>query len=89
LNPQVPGQGSLHFNDKQDLSKAQSELMVHSGRQFGGLPMYDDKQEQTATLFIFRHCEFGPQGEGWQGSVIGSSLITLRKKKSLQKLIRN
>ena len=55
-----------------DLSSEQSELIVHSGRQCGGLPMCDAKHEQTATLFIFRQREFGPQGEGEQGSTIGS-----------------
>lgn len=48
----------------QDLSNEQSELIVHSGLQLGGLPMYEGKQEQTATLLRFRHCELGPQGDG-------------------------
>lgn len=51
--PHDPGQGSLHFCCIQALFEEQSELTVHSGRQFGGLPMYVDKQAQDGNPPIF------------------------------------
>lgn len=39
LVPHVPGHGSTHFWFEQALSRLHSELMVHSGRQPGGVPM--------------------------------------------------
>lgn len=53
--PHDPGQGSLHFCCIQALFEEQSELTVHSGRQFGGLPMYVDKQAQDDNPPIFWH----------------------------------
>lgn len=44
-----------------------SELIVHSGLQFGGLPVYPNKHEQEGAPPISLHSEFGPQGEGTQG----------------------
>lgn len=38
--PHDPGQGLMHLSLIQALSLEQSELIVHSGRQFGGLPVY-------------------------------------------------
>ena len=38
-NPQEPGHGSLHFSFMHALLLGQSGFMVHSGLQFGGLPM--------------------------------------------------
>lgn len=37
--PQDPGQGSLHFSRMQALLLVHSELIVHSGLQFGGAPI--------------------------------------------------
>ena len=45
-----------------------SELIVHSGRQFGGDPTYAGRHEQDGDPFKSRHCAFAPQGEGLQGS---------------------
>lgn len=39
LFPHDPGQGSLHFCLIQALSVEQSEWILHSARQFGGLPI--------------------------------------------------
>lgn len=67
--PQEPGQGLAHFSLIQALSEEQSELMVHSGRQFGGLPEYCGRHEHDGEPFKSRHCENGPHGEGTQGFV--------------------
>lgn len=67
--PQEPGQGSTHFSRMQALLLGHSELITHSGRQFGGDPRYDGKQEQDGLFPAFLHCEFGPHGEGTQGSL--------------------
>ena len=39
FKPQEPGQGSTHFCLMQAKFAMHSEYTVHSGRQFGGLPM--------------------------------------------------
>lgn len=47
------------------LSEAHSELETHSGRQFGGAPIYSRWQVHFAVpLDETAHCELGPQGEG-------------------------
>ena len=66
--PQVPGQGSEHFWFIQALLGEHSALTKHSGRQAGGIPIYDVKQEQTAWSLTTLHWLFGPQGDGLQGS---------------------
>lgn len=73
---QLPGQGSIHFWFRQDLVGKQSELMIHSGRHDGGLPIYPRTQEQTPCPLIFRHWLFGPQGDGKQGLAGSSSTIS-------------
>jgi hypothetical protein len=65
--PQEPGQGSLHFSRMQAKLLGHSELMVHSGRQFGGEPVYVGRQEQEGEPPTSRHCEFAPQGLGTHG----------------------
>lgn len=69
LIPQVPRQGSTHLLFKQALFRGHSELTIHSGLQFGGLPRKPDKQEQTAWSLNSLHWLFGPQGVGLQGWV--------------------
>lgn len=44
-----------------------SELLIHSGRQLGGVPMYSGKHEQEGASPTTLHCAFGPQGEGRHG----------------------
>jgi hypothetical protein len=68
LKPHEPGHGSRHLLLIQALLLGHSELMEHSGRQFGGEPIYVDKHEQEGDPLISRHCENGPQGDGLQGS---------------------
>lgn len=43
-----------------------SGLIVHSGRQFGGVPKYDGKHEHAGLSLIILHSEFGPHGVGMQ-----------------------
>lgn len=43
--PQDPGHGSRHFSLRQAKLLAHSELMTHSGRQLGGLPIYVGRHE--------------------------------------------
>lgn len=47
-DPHDPGQGSLHFSLIQAKLLKQSEFIIHSGRQFGGDPVYSGKQLQEA-----------------------------------------
>jgi hypothetical protein len=56
-----------------------SELMVHSGRQFGERPTKLGKQEQAPVLPITRHCELGPQGDGTHGFIftVGTSATSV------------
>lgn len=67
LVPQEPGHGSLHFCVMHARLLGHSGLTVHSGRQFGGLPMYLGKQEHEGLPPISLHSLFGPQGDGTQG----------------------
>lgn len=46
LRPQEPGQGSRHFSLIHARLLGHSELIEHSGRQFGGDPIYEAMQEQ-------------------------------------------
>jgi hypothetical protein len=52
----------------QALLLGHSELMEHSGRQFGEAPMYEGKQEHDGDPLTSRHCENGPHGDGLHGS---------------------
>lgn len=58
--------------------------MVHSGRQLGARPIKFGKQEHAGVLPITLHCEFGPQGEGKQGllggTTRGSKKTKIRKR---------
>lgn len=55
LMPQIPGHGSTHLRFLHARFTGQSELTVHSARQFGGVPMNVGKQEQIAWPFNSRH----------------------------------
>lgn len=61
---------------------AHSEFETHSGRQFGGVPIYSRRHEQDGDSPIARHSEFGPQGDGRHGSIgsRGGGLSTIDKK---------
>lgn len=80
LKPQDPGQGSTHFWFMHARLAEHSELIVHSGRQFGGDPMYVCKQEQAGLSPITLHSEWWPHGDGRHGligtfGVSGNSLL--------------
>lgn len=55
FTPHEPGQGSTHFSLMHANSLEQSVLIVHSGRQFGGLPVYCNKHEQDGDPPTSRH----------------------------------
>ena len=65
--PQEPGQGSLHFWLMQACCVGHSELLTHSGLQFGGIPINSGRQEHEGALLIIWHRALGPHGDGWQG----------------------
>jgi len=46
-----------------------SELITHSGLQFGGLPVYWGRQLHDGTPWLSWHCEYGPQGVGIHGLI--------------------
>lgn len=75
LAPHDPGQGSTHFSLWHAKLFGHSELIVHSGRQFGGRPRYWGKHEQAGELPTTRHWEFGPHGDGTHG-FCGVSITT-------------
>lgn len=62
--PQIPIHGLEHFCFIHASWLLHSELMIHSGRHPGGLPINVGKHEQIAWLFIDLHWLFGPQGDG-------------------------
>lgn len=72
FRPHVPGHGSTHRWFTHDLSREHSELIIHSGRQFGGAPIQLFWQEQTAWSFTTRQMLYGPHGDGRHG-LTGSS----------------
>lgn len=51
----------------QALVGSQSVLTMHSGRQFGGLPIKFCRHEQAGWSPTGRQSEFGPHGEGMHG----------------------
>lgn len=80
--PQEPGHGSRHLLLIQDKLFGQSGLITHSGLQFGGDPTYPVRQVQEGFGPFALHCEFGPQGEGTQGSLSSSTANTGAKNKN-------
>lgn len=55
---------------------AHSLLLIHSGLQFGGVPINSGKQEHEGESLMTLHSAFEPHGDGWQGFVwivMGSS----------------
>lgn len=66
LLPQEPIQGSLHFWLIQANWLEHSPLLMHSGLQFGGVPINSGKHEQEGESLVILHSAFEPQGDGWQ-----------------------
>lgn len=52
----------------------QSELMTHSGWQFGGFPIYPARQEQDGMPPCSWQIECGPQGLGTHGLTGGCGI---------------
>lgn len=48
-----------------------SLLLLHSGLQFGGDPMYSGRQEQDGESFMTWQIAPEPHGDGWHGFVVG------------------
>lgn len=48
-------------------------MLIHSGRQFGGLPIKSGRQEHDGESFISLHWALGPQGDGWHGLILTGS----------------
>lgn len=53
-----------------------SAFETHSGRQFGGDPIYSLRQEHDGESPTGRHSAFGPHGEGLHGFVGSAGLST-------------
>lgn len=75
----MPGHGSLHFCWIHAKWLGHSELLIHSGLQFGGVPIYSWRHEQDGLPLMSLHWEYGPQGDGWQG-LLGTIFSTGSKK---------
>lgn len=96
FEPQDPSQGLTHFSRTQARLLGHSSSYIHSGRQFGALPIYPGWHEQAGVSPTMRHCECGPQGEGIQGLPEGFGsgpkiilLLFKRLYKSIQVLTVN
>ena len=76
LIPHTPTQGLEHLRLIQARAGAHSLLITHSGLHAGGAPKYPGKQVHTGRDSTTRHSAFGPQGDGWQGSVGSGGFIT-------------
>jgi len=46
-----------------------SLLLIHSGLQFGGVPMNSATQEHDGASLTTWHWALGPQGDGWHGFI--------------------
>lgn len=69
---------------------AHSLLLIHSGLQFGGDPIYSCKQEHEGESLITLHSELGPHGLGLHGSdgvTISSMIGTHRVNGSPENLV--
>lgn len=78
MAPHDPGQGSRQCWAIQASCGLHSIFEIHSGRQFGGLPMKPSKHEHDGLSFSnLLHWELGPQGDGmhgfWGGITVGCS----------------
>jgi hypothetical protein len=76
--PQTLLHGSIHFLLTQALSNGHSRLIVHSGLQPGGIPIYSNLQEQTACSLFTRQSLFGPQGFILHGLLEKSIAFSIR-----------
>lgn len=60
---------------------------MHSGLQFGGVPVNSGKQEHEGESFTTWQIALGPQGDGWQRLIgTGGSSAVIRMNNILQTL---
>ena len=67
MTAQAPAQGSTHSRLTQFRLTGQSELIRHSGRQSGAVPIAPDTHEHSARPPDGRQMELGPHGCDWHG----------------------
>lgn len=67
LAPHACTHGFLQRCDTHAKLAGHSALIVHSGRQLGGAPIYPGWQLHAAVSPGSTQMEFGPHGDGWQG----------------------
>lgn len=79
--------GVLHCWLRQALSWAHSELITHSGRQFGGIPINSAWHEHTACWFTSWHWLYGPHGDGSHGFIRGG-IVAILPGKAISRLRR-
>lgn len=83
LIPHEPTQGLLHFWLIHANWLEHSELLIHSGRQFGGDPMNSGKHEHDGFSLITSHLAFGPHGDGKHGLIGISGFVANISKQNL------
>lgn len=76
-DPHEPRQAFIHLFLIHVMSPGQSLLVAHSGRQFGGTPMYSGRHLHAGWPSKFLHSELEPHGEGLHGSPRGISHSTI------------
>lgn len=82
--PQTPGQGSMHLVLTHALSRAQSELTVHSGlHSTNAFPKVPGKHSQSAFPLRTRHVALRAHGDGLQGSLSTWGIRSSNKTHSL------
>lgn len=82
FEPHAFSHGFWHFLLIQAKWGAHSLFARHSGRQFGGAPMYSGIHWQEGIWLPFSwQIELGPHGDGWQGFIgaVGNSRAKIRK----------
>jgi hypothetical protein len=78
LKPHEPTHGSWHLWLKQARFDGHSELLEHSGRQFGGAPNIPGTHEHTERSFWTLQWLLGPHGDGTHGFLGGSRAIRIK-----------
>lgn len=68
--PHISPQGLLQLLLIQARWSAHSLLLMHLGRQLGGVLIKFGRHEQDGEPSFTLHKEFGPQGLGWHGFII-------------------
>lgn len=77
--PHKLGHGFVHFCCTQTWLAGHSELDMHSGLQFGGVPLYSGRHEQEDNSLTTWQRAYGPHGDGWQGFTTGMIISSVEK----------